>query len=120
MPTVSQLSLASSKSRPANAASTPALQTAAISTARGFRARPFEVTWEMTRACSWKAPVARPIKSLPRESGHFSTAEAFHLIEDVASMREPVLALTGGDPLRRPDLFPILEFAAGEARRLNG
>jgi radical SAM protein with 4Fe4S-binding SPASM domain len=27
-------------------------------------------------------------------------------------MRGPMLALTGGDPLRRPDLFPILEFAA--------
>ena len=27
-------------------------------------------------------------------------------------MRVPVLALTGGDPLTRTDLFPILEFAA--------
>src|SRR5262249_10563200 len=35
-----------------------------------------------------------------------------HLIEEVAAMRVPMLALTGGDPLGRPDLFPILEFAA--------
>jgi len=40
-------------------------------------------------------------------------AEAFHLIEDLAAMRVPALALTGGDPLRRPGMFPILEFAAG-------
>jgi radical SAM protein with 4Fe4S-binding SPASM domain len=119
MPTVSQLSLECSKSRPAIAASTPALQTAPISTARGFRARPFEVTWEMTRACSWKASESRPLKSLPRESGHFSTAEAFHLIEEVAAMRVAVLALTGGDPLRRPDLFPILEFAARRSVRTS-
>jgi len=77
------------------------------------------VTWEMTRACGWKAASARPAKTAPREANHFSTAEAFHLIEDVASMHVPLLALTGGDPLTRPDLFPIVEFASRRSVRTS-
>jgi len=34
-------------------------------------------------------------------------------------MRVPLLALTGGDPLLRPDLFPIVEFAAKRSVRTS-
>jgi radical SAM protein with 4Fe4S-binding SPASM domain len=73
----------------------------------------------MTRACGWKPASARPARSAPREANHFSTAEAFHLIEDVAAMHVPLLALTGGDPLTRPDLFPIIEFASRRSVRTS-
>ena len=36
----------------------------------------------------------RSTKSAPREVNHLSTAEAFHLIEEVAAMHVPLLALT--------------------------
>ena len=85
----------------------------------GFRPRLLQVTWEMTRTFSWKAVSARPAKNQAREINHFSTAEAFHLIEDVAAMHVPVLALTGGDPLTRPDLFPIIEFAVRRSVRTS-
>ena len=79
--------------------------------AQGFQPRPLQVTWEMTHACDWKATPAR-VARLPREKQEFSTAEAFHLIEQVASMHVPLLVLTGGDPLLRPDLYPVVEFAS--------
>jgi len=81
--------------------------------------RPSQVTWQMTRAFSWKAAHSRPPKSLPRDTSRFSTAEAFYLIEQVRAMHVPVLALTGGDPLTRPDLFPIIEFAARRSVRTS-
>ena len=34
-------------------------------------------------------------------------------------MHVPLLALTGGDPLTRPDLFPIVEFASGHSVRTS-
>ena len=34
-------------------------------------------------------------------------------------MHVPLLALTGGDPLTRPDLFPIIEFASGHSARTS-
>jgi AdoMet-dependent heme synthase len=54
-----------------------------------------------------------------REPNLLSTAEAFHLIEDVAALHVPLLALTGGDPLTRPDLFPIIEFASRRSVRTS-
>jgi hypothetical protein len=84
MPTASQLSAGTSESIDAGRA--PFSRTRGIGVAEGFRLRPLQVTWEMTRTCGWKAASPRPAKSAPREANHFSTAEAFHLIEDVASM----------------------------------
>jgi MoaA/NifB/PqqE/SkfB family radical SAM enzyme len=73
----------------------------------------------MSRVCGWKAAPSRSTKNAPREVNHLSTAEAFHLIEEVAAMHVPLLALTGGDPLTRPDLFPIIEFASSRSVRTS-
>lgn len=72
----------------------------------------------MTHACGWKPAPARAARTV-REREQVSTAEAFHLIEEVAGMQVPLLALTGGDPLLRPDLFPIIEFASGRSVRTS-
>ena len=85
----------------------------------GFRLRPSQVTWEMSRECKWKVVSSRPAKRNWRERAQVSTAEAFHLIEDIAEMRVPLLALTGGDPLCRADLFPVIEFASKRSVRTS-
>src|SRR6266568_2017242 len=85
----------------------------------GFRPRPLQVTWEMTRDCEWKAASARTARRTRHDRSQFSTAEAFHLIEEVAAMHVPLLALTGGDPLCRPDLFPVIEFASRRSVRTS-
>lgn len=86
--------------------------------APGFRLRPLQVTWEMTREVEWKPVSSRSLRGR-RQSPQFSTAEAFHLIEEVAAMRVPLLALTGGDPLCRSDLFPVIEFASKRSVRTS-
>ncbi len=87
--------------------------------APGFRARPLQVTWEMTRQCEWKTASPRVAGRPRREQPAISTAEAFHLIDEVAAMRVPLLALTGGDPLCRSDLFPVIEFASTRSVRTS-
>src|ERR1700758_316567 len=94
-------------------------ETDSLVDARSFQSRPLQVTWEMTRACEWKAAPKRALARSHRERPQFSSAEAFHLIEEVAAMHVPLLALTGGDPLLRPDLFPVIEFAAGRSLRTS-
>lgn len=83
-----------------------------------FQLRPLQVTWEMTPPCDRKSALARSARSA-RDKREFSTAEAFHMIEEVAAMHVPLLVLTGGDPLQRPDLFPIVEFAARRSVRTS-
>jgi radical SAM protein with 4Fe4S-binding SPASM domain len=119
---MSPLSLLSARSEKLlqNRAAKPAsLRTDMFVDSERPRLRPLQVTWQMTRVSSWKTASARPVKNLPRDTNRVSTAEAFHLIEEVAAMRVPVLALTGGDPLTRPDLFPIIEFAARQSVRTS-
>ena len=84
-----------------------------------FQPRPLQVTWELTQACGWKAARVRAAARQPRDKREFSTAEAFHLVEQVAAMHVPLLVLTGGDPLTRPDLYPIVEFASRHSVRTS-
>jgi len=88
----------------------------AVSKTSGYRSRPLQVTWEVTNSINWK-PV--PARARAREFQQFSTAEGFHLIEQIAEMQVPLLALTGGDPLTRPDLLPIVEFASERSVRTS-
>ena len=90
-----------------------------VSNAPPFPPRPLQVTWEMTQACDWKAAPVRAAKQSTRSQDILSTAEAFHLVEEVAAMRVPLLALTGGDPLLRPDLLPVIEFASNRSVRTS-
>lgn len=92
-------------------------QSAESSKTSRVRSRPLQVTWEMTHDCGWKATPARTRSA--RNQQHFSTAEAFHLIEQVAAMHVPLLALTGGDPLLRPDLLPVVDFASKRSLRTS-
>ena len=84
-----------------------------------FQLRPLQVTWETTHARDWRASHARGTLRALRDKQEFSTAEAFHLIDEVAEMHVPLLVLTGGDPLLRPDLFPIVDFAARHSVRTS-
>lgn len=117
MPEVAELPLAkpSSRSHPKRALSASNSGMAS----REPRPRPLQLTWEMTRACGWKPIPARLAARSPRDTQSFSTAEAFHLIEEVAAMQIPLLALTGGDPLLRADLFPIIQFASNRSVRTS-
>lgn len=85
----------------------------------GFQSRPLQVTWEMTQACDGTSVPARTLARPSRDRLQFSTAEAFHLVEEVAAMHVPLFALTGGDPLLRPDLFPVVEFASRRSVRTS-
>lgn len=87
--------------------------------APGFQPRPLQVTWEMTQVCEWKTARARTGARAAQDKQELSTAEAFHLIEEVAAMRVPLLVLTGGDPLLRPDLFPIIDSASCRSVRTS-
>ncbi|HET8824952.1 MAG TPA: radical SAM protein [Terriglobales bacterium] len=72
---------------------------------------PTVVVWEATQACDMKCVQCRVNSRPHRHPLELSTAEAFHLIDQVAKMKVPLFALTGGDPLKRADLLPIVQYA---------
>ena len=66
-----------------------------------FDERPFIVIWETTQACDLACVHCRACAQPLRSQLELNTTEARHLIDDVAALRTPVFALTGGDPLKR-------------------
>ena len=78
---------------------------------RDFEDRPLLVIWEMTQACDLRCVHCRASAQPQRHPLELSSAEAFNLIDQVAAMRVPLFALTGGDPLERPDLYAIVKYA---------
>jgi AdoMet-dependent heme synthase len=80
--------------------------------------RPFIVIWEITRACDLACLHCRAEAVPYADPDELTTAEARALIDDVAAFASPppLFVLTGGDPMKRPDLLHLIEYAA--ARRL--
>jgi AdoMet-dependent heme synthase len=79
--------------------------------------RPLVVLWEMTRACDLtclRCPSAARLQRSPLE---LNTEEARRLIDDVAELRPPIFILTGGDPLKRFDVYHLVSHAADRQLR---
>jgi radical SAM protein len=76
---------------------------------RSFDEAPFIVIWELTQACDLACVHCRACAIESRSPLELSTEEGFRLLEEVRSFGDPLMVFTGGDPLKRPDLLPLIE-----------
>jgi radical SAM protein len=76
-----------------------------------FNERPFIAIWEVTQACDLACVHCRASAQPERHPMELSTEEGKHLIDQIAALKVPVFVLTGGDPLKRPDLFELIGHA---------
>ena len=76
-----------------------------------FNQTPFIVIWEVTQACDLACVHCRASARPHRNPFELSTAEARKLIAEVAALRAPVFVITGGDPLKRADIYELVEYA---------
>ncbi len=84
-----------------------------------FDDRPFVVIWETTQACDLACVHCRACAQPIRSALELSTDEAKRLIDEVASLGATVFVLTGGDPLKRPDIFELVEYASTHGVRIS-
>lgn len=71
---------------------------------------PRNVYWETTIACDLACRHCRADAIPAAPPGELTTAEARTLMDDVKAMGS-MLILTGGDPLKRADLFDLISYA---------
>ena len=81
--------------------------------------RPFIVIWETTQACDLACVHCRACAQPVRNRLELSTVEAKQLIDQVRDLGAPVFVLTGGDPLKRPDIFELVEYASTNGVRIS-
>lgn len=84
-----------------------------------FSRAPRLVAWEVTRACDLACQHCRAVAQPTADPRQLTTAEAFRLVDDIAAFGEPIiLILTGGDPLKRADIYQVAERAARAGLRV--
>ena len=74
-----------------------------------FRQAPRNVYWEMTIACDLECVHCRASAIPHRDTLELSTEEGQALMRDVKAMGSMII-LTGGDPMKRPDLFDLIAY----------
>ena len=69
------------------------------------------IFWETTAGCNLECVHCRRLdvsKELMRDD--LTTEQSFQLIDNIASVGKPILVLSGGEPLFRPDIFDIAKY----------
>jgi len=73
-----------------------------------FDVSPMVAIWEVTRACDLACVHCRASAMPWRDPRELSTADGLDLIGQLRELSPGVVVLTGGDPLKRADLFELI------------
>ena len=76
------------------------------------------IAWEVTRSCNLSCVHCRAAANCGPYPGELSTEKCFQLIDEIAVMSSPVIILTGGEPLLRPDIFEIASYGTNKDLRM--
>jgi len=87
----------------------PAHQRMAVAKSASER-RPI-VVWNITRTCNLKCVHCYTNSEALKYPDELTTEQGKALIDDLAEFKVPALLLSGGEPLVRPDVFELAEYA---------
>jgi len=68
--------------------------------------------WEVTQSCDLACLHCRAAAQPIAHPDELTTAEGKALIDQIADMHVPIFVFTGGDPLKRKDVFELIRYAA--------
>ena len=69
------------------------------------------VVWNITRACNLKCVHCYNDSGMDKPCSELSTNEAKAVLDDLSQFGVPSVLFSGGEPLMRPDLFELIEYA---------
>lgn len=79
--------------------------------ARDYDRTPFLAIWEVTQACDLACKRCRASAQPLRHPLELTTEEGKRLIDQVAELQVPIFVFTGGDPVKRPDIYELIRYA---------
>jgi radical SAM protein len=77
-----------------------------------FDETPFLAIWEVTQSCDLACKHCRAAAQPIPHPDELTTSEGKALIDQIADMHVPIFVFTGGDPLKRKDVFELIRYAA--------
>jgi MoaA/NifB/PqqE/SkfB family radical SAM enzyme len=79
-----------------------------------FDETPFLAIWEVTQSCDLACKHCRAAAQPLAHPDELTTAEGKALIDQIAAMGVPIFVFTGGDPMKRKDVFELIRYAAAQ------
>lgn len=76
------------------------------------------VAWETTRRCNLACKHCRAVAEDHPYDNELDTDASFKLLKQIREVGEPIIILTGGEPLLRHDIFEIAAFGTGLGLRM--
>ena len=80
--------------------------------------QPKWIAWETTRRCNLNCVHCRCSSDMEAALGDFTTEDAYQMINDICEVSQPVMVLSGGEPLLRPDIFDIAKYGTSKGLRM--
>ncbi|HEX4286069.1 MAG TPA: TIGR04053 family radical SAM/SPASM domain-containing protein [Terracidiphilus sp.] len=79
---------------------------------------PFLAIWEVTQSCDLACKHCRAAAQPIAHPDQLSTEEGKKLIDQISDMRVPIFVFTGGDPLKRPDLYELIRYGSDKGVKI--
>jgi radical SAM protein len=79
---------------------------------------PHIVAWESTVACNLACVHCRASAQTAPAADELTTGEVFGLIDQLAELSRPILVVSGGEPLLRPDIYEIAAYGTRRGLRV--
>ena len=76
------------------------------------------VAWEITRNCNLNCVHCRAAATQGPYSGELDTAACLGLLDQIAEVGQPIVILTGGEPLLREDIFQVARYGTDRGLRM--
>ena len=76
------------------------------------------VAWELTRSCNLFCAHCRGSATPDTYHYELTTVECFRLVDQILEVGRPIIILTGGEPLIRPDVLEIARYASNRGLRV--
>lgn len=76
------------------------------------------VAWETTRNCNLSCLHCRASATMGPYTGELDTGTSLQLLDQIAETGKPIVILTGGEPLLRPDIFKIAAHGTQKGLRM--
>ena len=76
------------------------------------------VAWEITRNCNLSCLHCRASATNGPYEGELETNKCLQVLDQIAEVGSPIVILTGGEPLLRPDIFDITRYGTDQGLRM--
>ncbi len=80
--------------------------------------KPRLIFWEVTKGCNLRCIHCRATATELMSPADLPTAKALDIIKQIADFGNPILVLSGGEPLYRPDIFELAEYGTSLGLRM--